>query len=302
MKTRNLLLSAVVFTTLAVVPSPVHAEFRPLTPCRVLDTRLPGEGPALLGGAVRAINVRGLCGIPPSATAITYNATIVSGSAPGFLTLYPGDETVPRASSLNFFAGDVRNNAGVVRLADSQAELGSYLATSPSGQTAHLILDVTGYHAGSIVTLAARMLGEDYTANRWITHSDGTATDRMTGLQWELKTDDGGVHDKDGTTSWDFARLSFPAALNTEPCFAGHCDWRLPTIDELQSISEPGYPSCTTPPCTKIPHHTESARYWASTSTTGSSYAWTVNFADAFLETKSKTENHHVRAVRDGSK
>jgi hypothetical protein len=33
-------------------------------------------------------------------------------------------------------------------------------------------------------------------------NGDGTATDYDTGLQWEQKTDDGSVHDKDNTYSW----------------------------------------------------------------------------------------------------
>src|SRR5262245_13653459 len=37
---------------------------------------------------------------------------------------------------------------------------------------------------------------------RWLDNADGTATDLNSGFQWELKTDDGGVHDKDNTYTW----------------------------------------------------------------------------------------------------
>lgn len=39
-------------------------------------------------------------------------------------------------------------------------------------------------------------------ACRWLENGDGTATDLNTGLQWELKTDDGSIHDKDDTYKW----------------------------------------------------------------------------------------------------
>jgi len=43
-------------------------------------------------------------------------------------------------------------------------------------------------------------------ACRYGVNGDGTATDYDTGLQWEQKTDDGGVHDKDNRYSWNTAR------------------------------------------------------------------------------------------------
>lgn len=76
----------------------------------------------------------------------------------------------------------------------------------------------------------------------------GTVTDLRTGLEWESKTDDGGLHDKDNVYTWtdpgdaDLANAdgdvwSFLAALNSGSCFAGHCDWRLPTRTELATIA-----------------------------------------------------------------
>ena len=84
----------------------------------------------------------------------------------------------------------------------------------------------------------------------------GTVTDRLTGLQWEQKTDDASIHDTDdrytwtaGTTAADgTAFTSFVATLNSGGCFAGQCDWRLPTRGELQTILMEGYP-CSAYPC-----------------------------------------------------
>lgn len=128
-----------------------RAEFTPLDPCRLLDTRDPGDGPALVGQTVRDVVVRGLCGIPQGATAITYNATIVNAPARGFLTLYPSGAMLPNVSSLNFAAAEVKGNAGVVKLGATAPSLSAYLATVPPGSSAHFVLDVTGYHADSYV-------------------------------------------------------------------------------------------------------------------------------------------------------
>lgn len=66
-------------------------------------------------------------------------------------------------------------------------------------------------------------------------------------LTWELKTDDGGVHDKDNIYRWggigaektgtiffdDWNNLV--AAANTEK-LCGFDDWRVPTIEELKTL------------------------------------------------------------------
>ena len=59
--------------------------------------------------------------------------------------------------------------------------------------------------------------------------------DNVTGLIWEVKTDDGSIHDKDNKYTWQDAQDVFIAGLNAEK-FGNYYDWRLPAREELRSI------------------------------------------------------------------
>lgn len=97
---------------------------------------------------------------------------------------------------------------------------------------------------------------------RWVDNLDGTITDFHTGLMWEIKTADGfngvdntfascaDVAPADG--SCDTLPNNGPACgeNGTDPPsgviggFAGYCDWRLPTVAELQGIADLTRGSC----------------------------------------------------------
>src|SRR5213083_2131872 len=68
-------------------------------------------------------------------------------------------------------------------------------------------------------------------------HGDGTVADLNTGLVWEKLSDDGTVHDKDNVYTWANAFTGHVATLNAMS-FAGHSNWRLPNVRELQSTSD----------------------------------------------------------------
>jgi hypothetical protein len=75
--------------------------------------------------------------------------------------------------------------------------------------------------------------------------------DNQTGLVWELKTDDDGVHDKDKTYRWggrgaeqigekffDDWNALIDGSNSEKLC--GFSDWRVPTIDELKTLVAAG--------------------------------------------------------------
>lgn len=179
-------------------------------------------------------------------------------------------------------------------------------------------------------------------SDRFCDNGDGTITDSSTGLMWEKKDMSGGIHDLGNQYSWSSsgsaadgtAFTMFLASLNTPPCFAGHCDWRLPKsagtaerpsgeAAELESIVAP-YP-CGTPPCVPPIFNqacspgctvlscscTQSFYYWSASSDNfwnwsypdgNNPNAWFVNFIDGSLAVGGpKThDGFRARAVRDG--
>jgi hypothetical protein len=100
--------------------------------------------------------------------------------------------------------------------------------------------------------LQAKAAGTGSTCDqpRYADGGDGTVIDRLTGLQWEQKTNLDGTsnladpHDADNDYTWSASSTSpdgtvftdFLPALDSGSCFAGHCDWRVPTMGELLSI------------------------------------------------------------------
>jgi hypothetical protein len=153
------------------------------------------------------------------------------------------------------------------------------------------------------------------TSCRWLDNADGTATDLNSGLQWELKTDDGSVHDKDNVYTWNTvidglapngtAFTGFLGELDggitplgeATPCFAGKCDWRLPEIDELRGLISVPYPNCTVVPCTTIIGPTAPTFYWTRTHLSDA-YTRTVSFGNGIYGNANNGLSLAVRAVR----
>ena len=149
---------------------------------------------------------------------------------------------------------------------------------------------------------------------RFVDNGNGTVTDRLTGLQWEQKTDDATIHDRDDRYEWSTSGdgdstdadgtvfTSFLAALNSGGCFAGQCGWRLPTVVELQTILLAPYPCATTPCIDSVFGSTVASVYWSSTTDSwGQGFAWCIEFyyGSAGMGNKGVV-SFYVRAVRGG--
>ena len=142
-------------------------------------------------------------------------------------------------------------------------------------------------------------------------NGDGTIRDQRTALTWEKLSDDGSIHDKDAMYTWAQAFEKIDD-LNTPPCFAGFCDWRLPNVMELQtlvswgnfdpSVSAPFDTGCV-PGCTVLTCScTLVSGYWSSTSAEHKpANAHVVGFGTGNVFNVPKTTTDSVRAVRGGS-
>ncbi len=82
--------------------------------------------------------------------------------------------------------------------------------------------------------------------------------------------------------------------------FAGHCDWRLPTSAELQTLLLAPF-SCGTHPCIdQTIFGPTQTNYWSSTPTGDPFNVWLVGFFDGSVFMHDTTLNGYARAVRGG--
>lgn len=193
---------------------------------------------------------------------------------------------------------------------------------------------------------------------RYRDNHDGTITDKNTNLVWEKKDQASGLHDWNNTYPWrgkcsnDSATMcgtgadcksggacaaagdarytifQWVAQLNAQR-FAGHSDWRIPNVKELQSIVDyqtflppvnAAFNNNCTAACTVDGANgtqecsctqsagTSNAFYWSGSSYApsplvkppGSMLAWGVLFGDGDVLSAGKDDHDYVRAVRCG--
>ena len=154
--------------------------------------------------------------------------------------------------------------------------------------------------------------------------------DNVTGLVWEVKTVDGGLHDKDARYNWyntnsatnggfdgfaddDGAICSgynvadsstfcntqaFAARVNTQS-LCGQTDWRVPDINELHSIVHQGKVNPAID--TNYFPNTVSNWFWSSSPyASDSGYAWRLYFDYGYDYYGYRSNGSFVRLVRGG--
>ncbi|SRR5258706_1786816 len=144
-------LSRLILLTFAVLmlSATAHAQTGPyqffsVTPCRIVDTRNPNStnGGPMMTNATRDFAIRGNCGVPTTARAVSLNVTIVSPSQASFLVLWPSGTAQPSVSSINFAPTDGSlANGVIVGLSTATQDL----SVNNNFGTVHVILDVNGY-------------------------------------------------------------------------------------------------------------------------------------------------------------
>ena len=114
------------------------AEFVPVRPTRVLDTR---QGL----GAERGMMTRGLeldlsVIQDPDASAVVLNVTVTKPTLGSYMTVYPKGKALPVASNLNYGANETIPNLVVIKLGDDKrVNFFNYVGAT------HVVADIAGY-------------------------------------------------------------------------------------------------------------------------------------------------------------
>ncbi|MFI7405675.1 right-handed parallel beta-helix repeat-containing protein [Streptomyces sp. NPDC049541] len=124
----------------------VGADYTPLTPVRLLDTRhavgVTTTTPVAAGADV-VLPVPTVAGVPAAdVSAVVANVTVTQPSVGGHLTVYPDNgELLPTASNLNFTAGQT-----VANLVTVPVDGGGVVFHNGSSGTVHVLMDLQGFY------------------------------------------------------------------------------------------------------------------------------------------------------------
>jgi hypothetical protein len=144
----SLLIVVVSLATISAqsLAQPGLQSFVPVTPCRLVDTRINQGGSTLPANSTRRFTVGGVCGVPLSASAYSLNVTVIPQGSLFYLTIWPAGQAQPTVSTLNDAAGLIMANAAVVPAGISGAATLGKVDVFVTDNT-DLILDINGYFA-----------------------------------------------------------------------------------------------------------------------------------------------------------
>lgn len=252
-----------------------------------------------------------------SKDAIIYNTTATGKLNDTGIVLYGASSTV-QAKSISSeaidsnFAALAQKDAAHGR--DAQARLGTLAKIGSSSLNSN---KTNGFDFTKISS-AGQPLPAD--ATRW-----DCVLDNVTGLIWENKTDDGGLRDKDHTYTWyntdvtnnggnsgtenggncTGGRGCDTQAYVTDVITIGLCgytNWRMPTVDELQGVTDMGRANPAIDP-TYFPMVSNTSinyTYWSSSASVlnFSNGAWVIDFELGLPYLYPKSDGLAVRLVR----
>jgi hypothetical protein len=179
-----------------------------------------------------------------------------------------------------------------------------------------LVTGQTECYSDAGLVIPCTETGQDGDLQRGIERSftlgeDGTVTDEVTGLVWEILSDDETIHDRSDTYTFMESQTKI-GALN-EAVFAGRADWRLPNFFEVASLLNFGSETtgvydaffnfdcedgCTNEKCSCLP---ATGEIWSSTSPGfHEEYALRTDLVTARTVWHLKTESFAVRGVSGG--
>jgi hypothetical protein len=263
------------------------------------------------------------------ALADAVNATLPAGA--GTITVANDDVSVTDPRTLNDTGVTACGDADFANLACPVAGIAGQDAEHGRDATA---ADPADGDAGfSLVKLDATGAPLADQAVAYATTPWPCVRDAVTGLTWEVKTLDGGLHDANWFFTWygtdpgtNGGTPGTPAPVSPSPamCFGnarcdtqkfvadvnasgwcGFVDWRLPTIEELHSISHLGRatrPFLDAGYFATVSSVSYDARYWSGNTwgVSGSTaYAWGYDFGFSNNDTYAKSSRSlHVMLVR----
>ena len=142
--------------------------------------------------------------------------------------------------------------------------------------------------------------GVEWPYPRFMNNGDGTVTDNLTGLIWTQNAGTPTVGScAGGYKTWQGA-LDYVTCLNSMN-YLGHSDWRLPNVNELESLINADEPNSATWLTDQGFIGVQSGYYWSSSSGAGhTDGAWVVSVWGGSVSYNYEADGIYVWPVRSG--